>query len=148
MQMTFPQPRKDMIEWHGLDDWAFLTLEYNPHTPTRPGFSGLFFTGAKAGDDWMTSEDVLRLFVRTKPSNWVYMGQYKMTPGPSLTSHLWKEQADIVSISKEAFPSYNPSDTQDVSTGEAYMGQRILDYRGGFWHVRSGLASEAARRGV
>ena len=71
-----------------------------------------------------------------------------MTPGPSLTSHLWKEQADIVSMSIEALPLYSPSDTQDAFTGEAYMGQRILDYGGGFWHVRSGLASEAARRGV
>ncbi|KAI0686135.1 hypothetical protein C8Q76DRAFT_761790 [Earliella scabrosa] len=93
IQETFPHPRKDMLEWHKLDDWMFLTLDYNPHAPTRPGFSGLFFSGGRAVDNWTA---IQRTFVRLKPSHWVYMGQYRMRAGTSLTSTLWKEQTEIV----------------------------------------------------
>ncbi|KAI0688367.1 hypothetical protein C8T65DRAFT_589581 [Cerioporus squamosus] len=93
-QVTFPRPNKDFVEWHGLRDWAFLTLEWNPHAPTRPGVSGLFFEGARHAEDDMT--DVLRTFVRVRSGKWVYMGQYRFRPGKSLTAESWKQQSEVV----------------------------------------------------
>ncbi|RDX48540.1 hypothetical protein OH76DRAFT_1352307, partial [Lentinus brumalis] len=92
-QVTFPEPNKDLVGWHGLKDWAFLTLEWNPHAPTRPGFSGLFFTGRPPNDDM---EDILRTFVRVRSGRWVYMGQYKFRRGKSLTAESWKQQSAVV----------------------------------------------------
>lgn len=92
-QDTNPHPRKNLLEWHGLDDWMFLSLDYNPHAPTKPGFSGLLFHAGKATDDWTT---IQRTFVRLKPKEWVYMGQYQLKAGPSLTSATWKQQKETV----------------------------------------------------
>ena len=81
---TFPHPRKDLLDLHGFKHWAFLSLEYNPHAPTKPGHSGLFFKSERALEGWR--EEVMRIFVRFGPAKWVYMGQYKMQPGISLTA--------------------------------------------------------------
>ena len=93
-QDVFPPPSREKVEWHGLDDWAFLSLEWNPHAPTRPGFSGLYFTmdGAATCDERETLEHVKRTFVRLGPNRWIYLGQYTFTPGVSLTAALWTEQ--------------------------------------------------------
>ncbi|KAI0751854.1 hypothetical protein C8Q80DRAFT_1119490 [Daedaleopsis nitida] len=92
-QATCPHPSKKMLARHGLDDWMFLTLDFNPHAPTKPGCSGLFFCWGRAEDDW---HNVMRTFVRTKASRWVYMGQYQMKPGKSLTTDTWKQQKEVV----------------------------------------------------
>ncbi len=104
-QVTFPEPNKDLVGWHGLKDWAFLTLEWNPHAPTRPGFSGLFFTGRPPSDDM---EDILRTFVRVRSGRWVYMGQYKFRRGKSLTAESWKQQSAVVSH-RAPFPNGIPN---------------------------------------
>ena len=93
-QDVFPPPSRDKVEWHGLDDWAFLSLEWNPHAPTRPGCSGLYFTmdSAATCDERATLEQVKRTFVRLGPNRWIYLGQYAFTPGVSLTAALWTEQ--------------------------------------------------------
>ncbi|KAM5530167.1 hypothetical protein V8D89_016169 [Ganoderma adspersum] len=93
-QDVFPPPHKDKVAWHGLNDWAFLSLELNPHAPTRPGFSGLYFTmdRAAACDERETLRQVKRTFVRLAPNRWIYLGQYTFTPGVSLTTALWTEQ--------------------------------------------------------
>ncbi|TFK85872.1 hypothetical protein K466DRAFT_493914, partial [Polyporus arcularius HHB13444] len=95
-QTTFPKISDYRVAWHGLADWAFLTLEFNPHAPTRPGHSGLFFSPRKAWDGWHGTQRPLRTFVRLAESKWVYMGQYKFEPGISLTSDEWKKQRDKV----------------------------------------------------
>ncbi|RDX48547.1 hypothetical protein OH76DRAFT_1383565 [Lentinus brumalis] len=92
LQDTFAQPRAELVAWHGLRHWAFWTLDWNPHAPTRPGFSGLLFTVGKAQDDL---KEVRRTFVRVAPGKWVYMGQYKMRPGKSLTAESWKQQKEL-----------------------------------------------------
>lgn len=96
MQSTFTEPRKDLVEWHGLRYWAFLVLDWNPHAPTRPGCSGLFFCGAPppTEDDM---PEVTRTFVRIRSGQWVYMGQYRFRPGKSLTTEHWKQQSPVVS---------------------------------------------------
>ncbi|RPD55119.1 hypothetical protein L227DRAFT_313929 [Lentinus tigrinus ALCF2SS1-6] len=94
LQSIFTEPRKDLVEWHGLKDWAFLTLDWNPHAPTRPGCSGLFFCGARQNTDDMP--DPMRTFVRIQPGKWVYMGQYRFRPGKSLTAEHWKQQSALV----------------------------------------------------
>ncbi len=93
LQDTFAQPRAELVAWHGLRHWAFWTLDWNPHAPTCPGFSGLLFTVGKAQDDL---KEVRRTFVRVAPGKWVYMGQYKMRSGKSLTAESWKQQKELV----------------------------------------------------
>ncbi|KAI0717605.1 hypothetical protein C8T65DRAFT_737930 [Cerioporus squamosus] len=92
-QLTFPESSKEFVEWHGLRDWAFLTLEWNPHAPTRPGVSGLFLSGAGAAIDDI--QDILRTFVRVRSGKWVYMGEYRFRPGKSLTVESWKQQPEV-----------------------------------------------------
>ncbi|RDX48530.1 hypothetical protein OH76DRAFT_660464 [Lentinus brumalis] len=70
-QTTFPKISDYRVAWHGLADWAFLTLEFNPHAPTRPGHSGLFFSPRKAWDGWHGTQRPLRTFVRLAESKWV-----------------------------------------------------------------------------
>ena len=88
-QETGPTPAADKLEWHGLADWIFLTLDLNPHAPTRPGHSGLFFKSYKADRDW---DEIRRTFIRVAPGRWVYMGQYKYEAGVSLTTDTWEQQ--------------------------------------------------------
>lgn len=96
---TFIKPHADWLEWHGLDDWMYLTTEFAPHAPTKPGHSGLFFSCNRARNTWPPNiEKPRRLFVRLAHSQWVYMGQYKMAPGLSLTTDVWKKQKDEVRL--------------------------------------------------
>lgn len=89
-----PTIAKERLEWHGLDDWAFLSMAYNPHVPTRPGYSGLEFGGGGGRDG-----RVDRVFVGIGPCNWIYMGQYKIQIGKPLTTTAFKAQKPIVSLS-------------------------------------------------
>ncbi len=93
-QDLYPKIGKEHLEWHGLEDWAFLSLAYNPHVPTRPGYSGLSFGGG-----WRRGERVERVFVGIGPCKWVYMGQYKVKIGKPLTTTAFKAQKPIVSLS-------------------------------------------------
>ena len=93
-QATFPEPSVEKVEWHGLNDWIFLSLDFNPHAPTRPEHSGLFFS--EEGRATETQHTIERTFVLVESGNWVYMGQYKMEPGISLSTDLWKRQKPAV----------------------------------------------------
>ena len=79
-----------MLDWHGLEHWAFLSLDYNPHAPTKPGHSGLFFSSDRAREGWR--DEIMRTFVRVRPGRWVYMGQYQLAPAKSLTTTAWMDQ--------------------------------------------------------
>ena len=96
MQSTFPKISEDRVSFHGVGDFAFLTLEFNPHAPTRPGHSGLFFSPRRAWYGWHGTLRPMQTFVRLSESKWVYMGQYKFVPGISLSSDEWKKQKDKV----------------------------------------------------
>lgn len=95
---TFPKIAKKHLEWHGLDDWAFHSLAYNPHVPTRPGYSGLAF-GGSGGLAAEPDGRVDRVFVGIGPCEWVYMGQYRVQIGKPLTTTAFKAQKPIVSLS-------------------------------------------------
>ncbi|KAM5530160.1 hypothetical protein V8D89_016162 [Ganoderma adspersum] len=90
-QETFPKPRDEMLKLHALNDWSFLSLDYNPHAPTKPGHSGLFFSSHRATPEWCANR-IYRTIVRVMSGKWVYMGQYKMEAGLSLTAENWKQQ--------------------------------------------------------
>ncbi|KAI0751876.1 hypothetical protein C8Q80DRAFT_604142 [Daedaleopsis nitida] len=93
---TFPKIGKEWLKWHGLDDWAFLSLAFEPHAPTRPGYPGLHFSSLRARESWEGTARPLRTFVRVRDHKWVYMGQYKYSPGRSLTTDAWKQQKQQV----------------------------------------------------
>ncbi|KAI0666104.1 hypothetical protein C8Q78DRAFT_1083349 [Trametes maxima] len=85
MQATYPKPSDELLEWHGIDDWMFLSMDFNPHAPTKPGCSGIAFA---CTDMPMTR----RLFVRLAPAQWVYMGKYSVELGKDLTSEAFRQQ--------------------------------------------------------
>ncbi|KAF8641297.1 hypothetical protein AX16_010076 [Volvariella volvacea WC 439] len=83
-QDTFPSINKKNFT-HGLDDFAYLTYEFNPHAPKHPGDPGLFFGG---GDGQSTH----RVLMRLDTGKWQYMGQYGFFPAAPLTKEEWSSQ--------------------------------------------------------
>ena len=79
---TFPRPSAKMLKKHGINDWAFLSLLYNPHAPQVPGAPGLFYV---IGDTHAEAPWTKRIFVRLDDDKWLYVGQYAFTPVASLT---------------------------------------------------------------
>ncbi|KAF8553940.1 hypothetical protein OG21DRAFT_1164436 [Imleria badia] len=94
-QSTFPSIRPDMLARHGLNDFMYLNLFFNPHAPQWPGAPGLFFD---PGVDWEAHErpGIWRVLVRLKSNYWLYVGQYQCTPALSLSIEEWKSQAPKV----------------------------------------------------
>jgi len=92
-QSTFPKIGEDFLAQHGLDDFMYLNLLFNPHAPRWPGAPGLFFASSAAGGEAGAWPTVQRVVVRLKTNTWLYVGQYRCTPAPSLTTDEWKSQA-------------------------------------------------------
>lgn len=94
-QSTFPSIRPDMLARHGMNDFMYLNLFFNPHAPQSPGAPGLFFASSVCpeADEWPSIERVL---VRLKSNRWLYVGQYQCAPAPSLTPEEWTSQAPKV----------------------------------------------------
>ncbi|KAI0737878.1 hypothetical protein C8Q80DRAFT_1114434, partial [Daedaleopsis nitida] len=91
-QSTFPNIDPDKLELHGLDHWAFLTIDFNPHAPTRPGYPGLFFSSRRAHNEWHGAQQPMRTFICNGNAKWIYLGQYKFEPGESLQTQAWIDQ--------------------------------------------------------
>lgn len=106
-QSTFPRIRPDMLARHGLDDFMYLNLFFNPHAPQWPGAPGLFFASSVnlEASEWPTIERVL---VRLKANCWLYVGQYQCTPTLSLTPDEWKSQAPKVKYLDSRSRSLSP----------------------------------------
>ena len=91
---TFPPIGKEKLAEHGMNDFMYLHLDYQPCAPQIPGKCGLWFsTGSRRGD-WggvyrVITRDLLR-------SEWQYMGQYEIKPAKSLTREEWVSQKDKV----------------------------------------------------
>lgn len=99
MQKTFPQIRQDMLDIHGLDDWMYPNLLWNPSAPEIPGFPGLFFWADGIDGPGAADEKIYRVIVRLKSGpSWQYIGQYKRIGAPSLTKEEW--QLQTVQVSK------------------------------------------------
>jgi hypothetical protein len=99
-QSTFPRIAKKFLDQHGLNDWMFPNLLWNPHGPEMPGHAGLFFW---SGGPHGRSEDIdtpSRVIVRLQTGpEWQYMGQYTQIGAESLTKDEWLVQDIKVLIS-------------------------------------------------
>ena len=91
---TFPVISPKKLREHGIDNFAFLSTDMNPHAPTRPGAPGLFFRpdfdAPPPGDK--------RLFVVLKGNRWLYCGMYRFTVSRSLTAEEWMNQSEKVRL--------------------------------------------------
>jgi len=82
-QDTIPDIGASHLQAHGLDDFMYLSLDFNPNAPTFPGFPGFFSSmGPSDGQSWPT---IQRTFIRKAPNKWLYIGQYELSPAMSLT---------------------------------------------------------------
>ena len=91
---TFPEISPERWNNHGIDNFAFPNLEYNPHIPTIPGAPGLIF--ASCDPD---IREVYRIFTPWKgDSTWGYMGDYEFIPTPSLTAAEYNFQEQRVGL--------------------------------------------------
>lgn len=79
---------------HGIDDWAYMTYEFNPNAPRVPGAPGLSF-GCWGGEGEFLPES--RIIMRTKTPRWLYMGFYVSYPSSPLTAEEWSAQPAAVS---------------------------------------------------
>ena len=81
---------KKMMEKHGMDDFMYLHPAYQPVAPQVPGACGLFFgTRTSMGKNW---NKLQRVITRIDSNVWQYMGMYRLTSSPSLTTREWAEQ--------------------------------------------------------
>ncbi|KAH0833093.1 hypothetical protein J3R83DRAFT_12085 [Lanmaoa asiatica] len=85
---TFPKIGRRFT--HGLDDFMYTSLLYNPHAPHWPGSPGLIFKFRDDGQEW---PKIMRLIVRLRDNAWQYMGQYKLTAAHPLTLDEWNAQS-------------------------------------------------------
>lgn len=91
-QSTFPTIGKKYIDLHGVIDYMYLNLCYNPHAPQVPGAPGLYY--GWSGDPTMT----FRLICRTESNEWTYVGEYKMGPCAPLSVEEWNSQNRVVKM--------------------------------------------------
>lgn len=100
-QETLPKISEKKLAVHGLNDFMYLNLDFNPHAPQVPGAPGLYFDidsdpyVLPAEDDW---PKIMRLFSRIQPKIWIYCGHYKMNRVHSLTKEEWASQSPKVRL--------------------------------------------------
>lgn len=80
---------------HGLDDFLFITFDYNPGAPKNPGDPGLLFDAS--GRAW-DLPNISRVIIRSKTPQWFYAGQYKFIASTSLTKEEWNLQSSAVCL--------------------------------------------------
>ncbi|KAF8905775.1 hypothetical protein CPB84DRAFT_1676233 [Gymnopilus junonius] len=88
MQATCPSIGKKLLARHGLNDFCYLNLDYQPQAPQIPGAPGLFYS-TESGGDWKGDQRVL---TRVRPNEWQYMGMYAIKTCKSLTKEEWASQ--------------------------------------------------------
>ncbi|GJE94356.1 hypothetical protein PsYK624_105250 [Phanerochaete sordida] len=100
---TFPTMSEEKLQEHGLDDWAFPSLEYNPHAPQVPGAPGMFYVpDGHASGSWVSKvfrkrdSSTNRVFVRLDGGKWLYVGTYVFAPIESLTPAEFMDQPEEV----------------------------------------------------
>lgn len=90
-QETFPTIGKEFK--HGLKDFMYPNLLWNPHGPEIPGSAAIFFEPNGFDGPGEDSPDVYRVIVRLKEGPiWLYVGQYVLLGSPSLTKDEWLQQ--------------------------------------------------------
>ncbi|EPQ59785.1 hypothetical protein GLOTRDRAFT_119736, partial [Gloeophyllum trabeum ATCC 11539] len=96
-QETFPSISPEKVAVHGRENFAYMTLEWNPYAPRRPGRPGLFFGHGNAFEH--EGPGVLDVFVRIQSHSdpqWRYNGLYEFIASPSLTPAEWAIQSPVV----------------------------------------------------
>jgi len=91
-QQTFPVISNENFLRHGLRNFMYLNLDYDPHAPQIPGAPGLFFECESYVKQW----ELQRVITRLLPGEWNPEGLYKISPAPSLTKEEWQAQAATV----------------------------------------------------
>ena len=91
---TFPNVDPEKVAVHGINNFCFPSLDWNPHAPKHPGAPGLFFVEARA----TTEIPEHRVIVRLKSGVWLYCGTYKFIPSKSLTPFEFQNQAEKVRL--------------------------------------------------
>ena len=90
IRSTIPLISKKLLEKHGMDDFMYFHPNYQPVAPQVPGACGLLFrTRTSMGKVW---DKIQRVFTKIDSNLWQYMGMYRFTPSPSLTTREWAEQ--------------------------------------------------------
>lgn len=81
---------------HGMNDFTYMTYEFNPHAPQMPGAPGLNF-GMWEGETGLRKRR--RVIMRTNQPRWLHMGFYDSYPSTPLTKHEWSARPVAVCIS-------------------------------------------------
>ncbi|KAJ8519173.1 hypothetical protein ONZ45_g3838 [Pleurotus djamor] len=89
-QSTYPTIGEAFLAKHGMNDFMYPKLEFNPHAPQSPGAPGLLYRPLPApAYEW---EKIQRLFIGLAANQWLYVGQFKLTPAPDLSKEEWLAQ--------------------------------------------------------
>lgn len=92
-QETFPSIGKEFLRKHGLDDFMYPNLLWNPHGPEMPGAAAIFFSPNGLAPRKEDSGEQHRVIVRLKEGPiWLYVGQYILLWSPPLTREEWLMQ--------------------------------------------------------
>lgn len=86
-------PSTDKKFPHGINDFWYMTYEYNPNASRIPGAAGLAF-GCWSGDDQVI--DNQRVIMRTRSARWTHTGFYRSIPSSPLTQEEWSAQSPSV----------------------------------------------------
>jgi len=90
MQATFPQIGEAKLAEHGMNDFMYLHMDYQPYAPQTPGGCGLYFSTDEDSESW---EGVMRVLTRDlNIAMWQYMGQYEVKVAASLEVAEWLQQ--------------------------------------------------------
>lgn len=96
---TFPSISAKNFARHGMDDFMFLTCDYNPYAPQIPGGPGLSFECCDLPAEAVYRQKTRRVFTRIHDGWWQYLGQYTHTKVDNLTVREWLSQPQSVSVS-------------------------------------------------
>lgn len=79
---------------HGIDNFWYMTYEFNANAPRKPGAPGLMF--GCWGDEQRVYRNQ-RVIMRTKQPWWTPMGIYESVPSNPLSQEEWSAQSPSVS---------------------------------------------------
>ncbi|KAF6743068.1 hypothetical protein DFP72DRAFT_977751 [Ephemerocybe angulata] len=97
-RLARPPISPEKLAKHGLNDFLYFNLNYQPEAPGVPGARGLRFgvIGTHA-PPW--TDGIMRVITRTQTSPkalWQYQGQYELVPSRSIAVEEWERQRIVV----------------------------------------------------
>ncbi|PPQ82836.1 hypothetical protein CVT25_009211 [Psilocybe cyanescens] len=91
-QLSFPEISPQKLAQHGIKHFMYVNVENHSHAPQYVGNPGFFFDSEPA-DNW---ESLFYVFVRLKPTEWLYVGIYVLIPSPPLSKGEWRSMTERV----------------------------------------------------